>query len=93
MQHQIDNDELRDQYQRDPDHKLRLAGFMADHLHRQQHRRGTADRRNEKQHIFFDAPVSLLGGALIMDRYDNRDKIDDDQIDIQNFQNNLGVIK
>ena len=93
MQYQIDNDQFCDQDQRDTDHEFCFTCFMTDQQHGQIHRRRAAERRDQQQRILFYAPISLLSGVFIMDRYKNGDGIDDDQINYQIFQNNLGVIQ
>lgn len=93
MQHQKYDNKLYHDDQRDPDHEFRLARLMTDQQHRQQHRGRTAERCKQQQRSFLDAPVAADCGGLVMHGDDDRDQIDDDQINVQKFQNNLGVIK
>ena len=93
MQHQIDDNELREEDQRDPEHKLRLLGFMADQQHDQIHGGCAAECGDQQQGAFFDAPIAFDSGVFIVDCHDDGDNINDDQINSQKFQNNLGVIE
>ena len=93
MQHQKDDSKFSDQDQRDPEHELRLLCFVSDQQHGQIHRGCTTERGYQQQGILFDTPVTFDGGVLIVDRHNNGDDTDNDQVNIKILQNNLGVIK
>ena len=92
-ENQKDSDALQYEDQRDDDREFRLAGFVADQLHRQIHRSRPAERGDKQQGVFFHTPMSACGGAFVVYRDDDCEQIDGNQINDQNFQNNLGVIK